>query len=126
MGAESMQQLAAEDNGFDGLTEDDLVDDAEVDTMIRETITQVVGDSTFALSKVQQWAATIPESCLKRLVALNKPFKFVVTCNLTQQAGAGLHSACCTRWNEKTDGKLAVQWENAQVLVLLTVYWMAI
>ena len=63
---------------------------------------------------------------LKRLAALSKPFKYVVTCNLTQKAGAGLHAASCTRWNDKTDGKLTVQWENNTMIVLVTVYWLAI
>lgn len=30
-----------EDGHFDGLNEDDLIDDAEVDTMVREAVTQV-------------------------------------------------------------------------------------
>jgi hypothetical protein len=42
------------------------------------------------------------------------------------QVGAGLHSACTVRWNDKTDGNLAVQWENKTILVLATVYWLAV
>lgn len=109
-----------------GLTEDDLIDDAEVDTMVRESITSAVGDSQFLHSKIDTWSANIVEGCLKRLAALNKPFKYVLTCNLTQKAGAGLHAASCTRWQDKTDGKLSVQWENPTMIILVTVYWLAI
>lgn len=35
--------MADEEGTIDGIAEDDLVDDAEVDTMIREAITQVRG-----------------------------------------------------------------------------------
>ncbi|GFH23013.1 predicted protein [Haematococcus lacustris] len=35
------------DEPFEGLTEDDLMDDAEVDTMVREAITASVGDNQF-------------------------------------------------------------------------------
>ncbi|MEW5303561.1 MAG: hypothetical protein WDW38_001899 [Sanguina aurantia] len=115
-----------DEGAFDGLTEDDLIDDAEVDTMVRESISGALGDNQFAHSKIELWTNNIVEGCLKRLAALNKPFKYVVTCNLTQKAGAGLHAACCTRWNQQTDGKLTVQWENATMLVLVTVLWFSI
>jgi dynein light chain Tctex-type 1 len=105
------------------ISEEDLMDDAEVDTMVREAITASVGDNQFLHSKIDAWSNNIVEGCLKRLAALNKPFKYVVTCNLTQKAGAGLHAASCTRWNEKTDGKLTVQWENNTMIILVTVYW---
>lgn len=42
------------------------------------------------------------------------------------QVGAGLHSACTARWNDKTDGKISVQWENKTMLVLATAYWLAV
>jgi dynein light chain Tctex-type 1 len=93
-----------------GLSESDMIDDAEVDTMVRESISGVLGDNQFLHSKLDSWINNVVEGCLKRLAALNKPFKYVVSCNLTQKAGAGLHAASCTRWNDKTDGKLTVQW----------------
>jgi dynein light chain Tctex-type 1 len=115
-----------EEGLIDGLTEDDLIDDAEIDTMIRESIVSSVGDSAFLHAKIDSWSANIVEGCLKRLAALNKPFKYVLTCNLSQKAGAGLHAASCTRWSDKTDGKLSVQWENQTMMVLVTVYWLAV
>lgn len=111
---------------LDGLTEDDLMDDAEVDSLLRESISAAVGDSQFLHAKADAMSANIAEGCLKRLAALNKPFKYVLTCNLMQKAGAGLHAATCTRWSDKTDGKLSVQWENTTMTVLVTVYWLAI
>jgi dynein light chain Tctex-type 1 len=115
-----------EDGLINGLTEDDLIDDAEIDTMIRESIVGALGDSQFLHAKIDSWSSNIIEGCLKRLAALSKPFKYVLTCTLTQKAGAGLHAASCTRWSDKTDGKLSVQWENDTIMVLVTVYWLAI
>ncbi len=87
-----------EDEGLiEGLAEDDLIDDAEVDTMVRESISGTLGDNQFLHAKIDSWSTNVVEGCLKRLAALNKPFKYVVTCNLTQKAGAGLHAASCTR-----------------------------
>lgn len=85
-----------------------------------------MGESAFVHAKIDQWSSNIIEGALKRLAALGKPFKYVVTCNLTQKAGAGLHAASCTRLSEKTDGKLSVQWETQTMLVLVTVYWLSI
>lgn len=57
---------------------------------------------------------------------MGKPFKYVVTCSISQKAGAGLHAAACARWNPKTDGRLGVHWESETVLALVTVFWVAI
>lgn len=112
---------------IEGLTEDDLIDDAEVDTMVRESINQAIGDGNQIIhSKLDTWTSNIIEGCFKRLTALSKPFKYIVTCNLSQKAGAGLHSATGSRWNDKTDGKLTVQWENDAMIIIVTVYWLAI
>lgn len=42
------------------------------------------------------------------------------------QAGAGLQAASTVRWNDKTDGKMSVMWESQTVLVLATVFWLAV
>jgi dynein light chain Tctex-type 1 len=115
-----------DDNKIDGLTEDDLIEDADIDTLIRESISTTVGDNAFAHAKIDTWSNNIVEGCLKRLAAANKPFKYVVTCNLSQRAGTGLHLGSSTRWNSKTDGKVTVPWESPTMLITVTVYWLAI
>ena len=42
------------------------------------------------------------------------------------QVGAGIHCAFTARWNDKTDGKMSVQWENKTTIVLAAVYWLAV
>lgn len=115
-----------EETRSEGMSEEEMIDDAEVDTMIRESIAQVLGDAVFSHGKMDVWVANIIEGALKRLAALAKPFKYVVTCNIQQRIGAGLHVACSTRWSEKSDGKLTVQWENESIFALVTVYWVAL
>ena len=63
---------------------------------------------------------------LQRLASLSKPFKYVVTCNLSQRAGAGMHISSSSYWNTKTDDKVAVTWVNPTVQCSLVVYWVAI
>ena len=77
-----------EDDGRQGLQEDDLLDDAEVDTLIRDTISQTIGESLFDHAQIATWTDEIVEGCLKRLNNLRKPFKYVVSCNLAQKVKA--------------------------------------
>lgn len=57
------------------VSEEDIPDDAEIDTLVREAIAQVIGDSTYAPAKVAVWSTNVVEGGLKRLAALSKPFK---------------------------------------------------
>ena len=79
-----------------------------------------LSDPIFRLLRASQ------EGCLKRLAALNKPFKFVCTVNFVQKAGAGMHTASTALWDSKVDGKHTVQWENNTTQCITTIYWLAI
>lgn len=57
------------------LQEEDLIDETDIDTLVREAIAQVIGENQFIHTKAGQWSANIVEGCLKRLAALAKPFK---------------------------------------------------
>jgi dynein light chain Tctex-type 1 len=76
---------ALDEDARQGLEEDDLLDDAEVDTLVREAIAQALGETHFKHDMVSQWTNGIIEGCLKRLSVLAKPFKYVVTCSLSQK-----------------------------------------
>ena len=49
-------------------------------------------------------------------------------CSLRQMAmtDAGLHVAASSRWTDKTDGKMVVQWEADTIFIHATVYWLSI
>lgn len=95
-------------------------------TCCRETVLHTIGEAAFSAGKVNTWSGHIVEGCLKKLSGMAKPFKYVVTCSISQRAGAGLHAAASMRCNPKTDGKLGVHWENETVMALVTVYWVAV
>jgi dynein light chain Tctex-type 1 len=92
----------------------------------KQAIEQTVGTNAFMHTKVNQWTSNVVEGCLKRLAGLQKPFKYVVTCNFVQKAGAGMHTASTALWDGKVDGKHTVQWENQTIQCVATVYWLAI
>ena len=74
-----------DDDGRQGLQEDDLLDNAEVDGLIRDTINQTIGDSLFDHANIKAWTTDIVDGCLKCLASQRKPFKYVVTCNVAQK-----------------------------------------
>ncbi len=52
--------------------------------------------------------------------------RYIVSCTLGQKAGAGLHITSSCRWEEASDGKLAVQWESPTMQIVVITYWLAI
>ena len=47
-------------------------------------------DTVYQREKVNQWTQQIIENCIKELAKLNKPTKYIVTCIIQQNNGAGL------------------------------------
>ena len=98
----------------------------DVNDIIKESIDAVLENAPYKHAFVGQWTNDVVETCVKRLAALNKPFKYVVTCNFVQKAGAGMHTASTALWDGKVDGKHTVQWENQTIQCIATVYWLAV
>ena len=63
-----------------------------------QSIDPILGKQEYSAKRIHDWTSSIVESVLKSLQAVNKPFKYVVTCIIMQKNGAGLHTAstCAT------------------------------
>ena len=83
----------------------------DVNDIIKESIDAVLGNAPYKHAFVGQWTNDVVETCVKRLAALNKPFKYVVTCVIMQRNGAGLHTAssCIERHRREPDGSMGEQ-----------------
>mmetsp|Transcript_20511 Transcript_20511/g.34374 ORF Transcript_20511/g.34374 Transcript_20511/m.34374 type:complete len:120 (-) Transcript_20511:375-734(-) len=112
--------------GGSGLREEQLITSEEMDSIIRESIDSTLGTAAFVHNKVNAWTSNLVEGCLKRLAALAKPFKYVVTCALVQKSGGGMHTASTSLWDPNTDAKMTILWENPTMHCIVTVYWLAI
>jgi dynein light chain Tctex-type 1 len=108
-------------------------DKEEAETIIKDIIIQVLGDSEYkGGEQATKWANSLIESCYKGLVKngnqypgllnLNKAFKYVATCIIMQKAGAGLTTTTATHWDKEHDDFCKVKWENTTMTVLVTVY----
>ena len=60
----------------------------------------------------------------------NKNFKYMSTFQLMQKKSGGMEGSLCieatTHWNDSTDGRFLVQWENNEFYVFVTVFGCAL
>merc|ERR1712196_98336 len=92
----AMDDLGGDDTSF-------IADD--VRDMIREVCDSIIKKETmFKQQNVEEHTAAVIEEVLKRLADQRKPFKYVVTCAITQRAGMGIHMATSTHWDPNHDG----------------------
>jgi len=95
------------------MAEDAAEDLRYVDEDVRElsevALTSVLGKVPYNYEKVGTWSADVIERTLKSLAELGRPFKYVVTCVIQQNSGAGLQSAASCYWDPSTDGSSTVK-----------------
>ena len=98
----------------------------DVNDIIKETVDGVLQNQDYAHPLVGQWTNDVVAQCVRRLTALGKPFKYVVTCVIMQRTGAGLHTASSCYWDMETDGSRTVRWENKTMYCIVSVFGLAI
>lgn len=92
--------------------------------MVKATIGDQLANKAYVPKKVTGYCNDIIDSCLKDLQSLSRPYKYILTCILTQKNGAGLVSAASTYWDGAggKDGVCKVSWENATMQCVVTVF----
>lgn len=76
--------------------------------------------------KAKSWVQLICDGITERLVAMNKPFKFVTHIMVMRKCGAGMH-ICSSNYYCQTDGWLSHAHDlSPHIYAVVTVYWMAI
>mmetsp|Transcript_25661 Transcript_25661/g.57690 ORF Transcript_25661/g.57690 Transcript_25661/m.57690 type:complete len:94 (-) Transcript_25661:21-302(-) len=79
-------------------------DKDQIKTILKDCVEETLGQHTYEHAKVGQWINDVCEKSTKKLIALSKPFKYVVTCVIVQRNGAGLHTAASCFWDSANDG----------------------
>ena len=83
----------------------------EVERAVLETLDTYLRDkSKYEEEKVPQWVNDICEQILQKLIGHKKPFKYVVTCMITQRTGSGLNSATSAYLDTVNDGVVSFLW----------------
>ncbi|KAG5453404.1 Dynein light chain Tctex-type [Clonorchis sinensis] len=94
----------------------------EVEPLVRKSIETVLSQQSYVHDQTQQWARTIIEGCLDKLVKLSKPYKYIVNCTLAQKNGGGLYNASSCYWDNTKDDTCTVKWENRTIACIVTVF----
>ncbi len=99
----------------------------DVENIVRNAIAATLNDSTqYNAKKVNEWNNSIVTACLRDLQQLSRPFKYIITCIIMQDTGAGLNSSSSMHWDTSKDGLNRTQWNNTTMNCIVTVYGLAI
>lgn len=98
----------------------------DIETIVKNAITSTLSENMYNSKKVNDWINTIVDACLKELQSLNRPFKYVVTCIITQRNGAGVDTGVSLFWDHTKDGVVCIPWESSTMHVIVTVYGTAL
>lgn len=98
-------------------------DENEVKKIVNETIQKILGEENLMKSeKLKKWTGLIIKDILHDLLKLKKPLKYIVSCTINQNDGAGMYSqsSCCL--NSETDIISTFRWENDTMFCIVSVY----
>eukprot|EP00669_Euglena_mutabilis_P005274 TRINITY_DN16683_c0_g1_i1.p1 TRINITY_DN16683_c0_g1~~TRINITY_DN16683_c0_g1_i1.p1 ORF type:complete len:116 (+),score=18.75 TRINITY_DN16683_c0_g1_i1:33-380(+) len=108
--------------------EDISIRPEEVSGIVKDIVDQVIGSQAYYDHvKAGHWINSIVELSMKKLVGLNKPFKFVVTCIVMQKTGAGLHAASSALWDVASDNVVMHREESHKTMYCITtIHWVVL
>ncbi|CCW69162.1 unnamed protein product [Phytomonas sp. Hart1] len=77
-------------------------------------------------NKSLAWTQLICDGIMKKLILMDKPFKYVVHCMIMRKTGAGIH-VCSSNFYGPIDGCLSHSHDlNPHIYAAITVYWSGI
>lgn len=93
-----------------------------VSNAIKNAVDSVITfDTPYEHQKVPQQVSNIVETSIKRLAQLDRPYKYIVTCTIMQNNGAGFHTASSAYW-DSCDGTYIHKVEGKNLYVITTVF----
>lgn len=95
----------------------------EVNNVCKNVFDETIGQNEYKHIDAVKWNTHIVEMITQRLVALNRPFKYCVTCILMQAGyGTGLNVASTCYWDKNTDTSFSIRWETKNVVAVSTIF----
>ncbi|RIB18204.1 Tctex-1, partial [Gigaspora rosea] len=99
----------------------------EVKIIVKEALeSTILQDSAYLHSRISNWNATIVENTVKRLAALNKSIKYIVTCTIFEKNGAGIHATTTCHWDSKHDGDTTYRHDTNSMYVIVNVWGLSV
>ncbi|KAI7904654.1 Tctex-1 [Cokeromyces recurvatus] len=103
-------------------TDEKKFNSEEVTTLIKEAIGEIVADSEYSYSKVSHWNSTIIKTCLNKLKSMNNNYKYIITCVILQNKGAGFYASSSAYWDNQNDGSASYCYESKSLHVIVNVF----
>ena len=103
-----------------------MFNDEQVFKILERVVDEVLKPVTYDEELVPVWVDTICDRCMKEMAERKKPYKYVVTCQIMQRTGAGIHTATSCYWNQEEDAVVQYVWpkkdrnEAARLYCILT------
>ena len=94
----------------------------ELGMVIKDSLDSVLLSQQYNDKRVAQLTSACIEATVARLAALQKPYKYVVTCMIMQKNGAGMHSASSCFWDNYADACYTLKWENKTLYAMCSAY----
>ncbi|GLH06284.1 hypothetical protein R5R35_009044 [Gryllus longicercus] len=98
----------------------------EVTSLVNEAIDGILSAASYDHRLINKWTSSVSEEVISALAKLQKPFKYAVVCTILQRNGSGYQTASACFWDKQTDASASVQWQNSTIVVLVTVYGLAV
>lgn len=92
----------------------------------REEIEAQLETQDFDGHLMSQWSSSISDAIVKKLQALEHPFKYIVNVTILQRIGAGYNSSSACLWDARTDGSVSVRWENDTMYCIVAIHALAV
>lgn len=94
----------------------------DIENIVKLAIHSILNENSFHSLKVNEWTNGIITQCLTKLKSLSKPYKYVITCIITEKTGAGLNTSTTFFWDNKNDEYCKVPWQNETIHCIVTVF----
>ena len=91
-----------------------VITQEEMEKTIIEAIDQFLLGKHYNEALVPRWISDINEDIIKKLVLLQKPYKYMANCMIMQKNGAACASSNTTLWDSTTDISMSLLWPNKQ------------
>ncbi|KAI8973804.1 dynein light chain [Mycotypha africana] len=94
----------------------------EIQSIIKDTVEQVLNNEEYAHSKVPQWNSNIIDACLTKLKEGSKNHKYIVTCIILQNKGAGFYAGSTVYWDNQNDASASYRFESKSMFAIVNVF----
>ena len=98
----------------------------DAENIVRNAIHNSLSEHSYSSKKVNEWTNAIVTTCLKDLQALGRPFKYVITCVIMQNNGAGLNITNSMHWDVSKDGFCKVPYSTPTMTCIVSVYGLSV